>query len=109
MPLRRSDLLGGTAPVGPPLEESRPTSSRRNSSQGGLTRVASRVVIRRPVSEPEASSIAQSAFMAGVSRTKLYEALADGSLPSLKIGRRRLVRRDALKAWLAGLEQQSNP
>ena len=39
--------------------------------------------------------------MAGVGRTTLYQALAARSLRSLKVGKRRLIPLDALKAWLA--------
>jgi excisionase family DNA binding protein len=45
----------------------------------------------------------EAARRAGLSRTSIYQALADG-LPSVKVGRRRLVRLQALKDWLAARE-----
>ncbi|MEQ9335157.1 helix-turn-helix domain-containing protein [Thalassobaculum sp.] len=50
--------------------------------------------------ERVAVSIDDAAAMAGIGRTTLYAALARGGLPSLKIGKRRLVQVEALKAWL---------
>jgi excisionase family DNA binding protein len=47
-----------------------------------------------------AVSPAEAAQLAGVGRTLLYEALGSGALPSLKIGKRRLILMDALRAWL---------
>lgn len=40
---------------------------------------------------------------AGVGRTSLYAAIKDGALKSHKHGRKRLVMRDDLLAWLRGL------
>jgi len=40
----------------------------------------------------------------GVSRQTVHRILARGELPSLQIGRRRLVRLDAVRRWLAGHE-----
>ena len=51
-----------------------------------------------------AVSVEDAAAMAGVGRTTLYSALGDGSLQSLKIGKRRLIRVEALKAWIASHE-----
>ncbi len=39
----------------------------------------------------------------GIGKTKLYEAIGSGELPSKKIGRRRLILASELKAWLTGL------
>lgn len=47
-----------------------------------------------------AVSPAQAARLAGISRSTLYEALKSGALPSLKLGKRRLIRITALEAWL---------
>ena len=52
----------------------------------------------------EAVAVAEAARRAGVSRSLLYEAIGAGSLPSVKIGKRRLVRVEALRRWLASLE-----
>jgi hypothetical protein len=57
--------------------------------------------------------VGQAARAIGVSRATLYEALSNDPevrggkpfLPSVKLGRRRLIRRQALAAWLAELER----
>jgi excisionase family DNA binding protein len=38
-------------------------------------------------------------------RTLLYTAISNGTLPSVKIGKRRLIRVVALRAWLQQLER----
>ncbi len=43
---------------------------------------------------------AEAARLAGVGRSTLYLALKSGALPSIKLGKRRLIRVDALEAWL---------
>lgn len=43
-----------------------------------------------------AYSPAEAAELLGISRARLYQLLDDGTLPSVKLGRRRLVRREAL-------------
>ena len=53
-----------------------------------------------------AVSVEDAAAMAGVGRTTLYAALGAGSLRSLKIGKRRLICVDALKAWIAAHEAE---
>jgi excisionase family DNA binding protein len=55
-------------------------------------------------SEPIAVSPDGAARLAGLSRTRVYEALRDGSLASMKVGRRRLIRLEAMRAWLTALE-----
>ena len=47
-----------------------------------------------------AVSPTEAARIAGVGRTKLYEALGSGNLRSLKIGKRRLILIDSLRSWL---------
>ena len=59
---------------------------------------------RDTTNERLAVSVADAAAMAGVGRTTLYAALGDGSLRSLKIGRRRLILVEALKMWIASHE-----
>ncbi|MFO1036173.1 MAG: hypothetical protein U1E45_04945 [Geminicoccaceae bacterium] len=51
--------------------------------------------------EPLAVSIRSATHMANLGRTKIYEALGAGELSSLKIGSRRLILVDDLRAWLA--------
>jgi excisionase family DNA binding protein len=48
-----------------------------------------------------ALSIDDAARAAGISRTQLYEEMRTGRLASKKIGKRRVVPVDALKAWIA--------
>lgn len=45
----------------------------------------------------------------GLARTRLYAAFADGSLASFKSGRRRMVSRRALEAFIQKLEKDSAP
>ncbi|MCZ8314130.1 helix-turn-helix domain-containing protein [Phreatobacter sp.] len=42
----------------------------------------------------------EAARLAGCGRTTLYAAIASGSLKARKLGRRTLIRRDDLLAWL---------
>jgi excisionase family DNA binding protein len=53
-----------------------------------------------------AVSPSEAARMAGFGRTKLYQALNSGALPSFKIGSRRLIRISELDAWLRRLESE---
>ena len=55
----------------------------------------------------EALSVPEAAKVAGISRAALYHFITSGELPSLKIGNRRLVRVQTLRAWLASLEQRN--
>jgi hypothetical protein len=68
-----------------------------------------------PGVEPEALNVKEAAVKAGVSRTLLYEALSPELaarrgwpvLPSIVLGGRRLIRVEALRAWLASLETRA--
>lgn len=42
----------------------------------------------------------QAAQLLTISRSRIYELMADGSLPSIKIGRSRRIRVDDLRRWL---------
>ncbi len=53
---------------------------------------------------PIAVSPVEAARLVGLGRTSIYEALSSGALRSLKIGKRRLILVDALRAWLAAHE-----
>lgn len=55
-----------------------------------------------------AVSPSQAAIMVGLGRTKLYEAISSGELPSFKIGARRLIRVEEIDAWLDRLEKAKN-
>ncbi|MEH2524213.1 MULTISPECIES: helix-turn-helix domain-containing protein [unclassified Bradyrhizobium] len=53
--------------------------------------------------EPEALSVPQACALAGIGRTKLYEAITAGSLKARKLGKRTLILRDDLRQFLAAL------
>jgi excisionase family DNA binding protein len=42
----------------------------------------------------------EAARIAGVGRTTIYSAIGSGELRSLKVGKRRLIEVEALRAWL---------
>ncbi len=56
--------------------------------------------------DPIAVAPDAAARIAGVGRTTIYEALGTGDLASSKIGKRRLITIDALRAWLQAHEVQ---
>ena len=45
------------------------------------------------------------AYVQPMTRTRLYEEIAAGHLDSFKIGRRLAFDRDAVDAWIAGLDR----
>jgi len=51
-----------------------------------------------------AVSPAEAARLTGVGRTTIYEAIGSGALKSIKIGKRRLITIEWLKAWLLAHE-----
>lgn len=48
----------------------------------------------------------EAARLCGIGRTTLYASLSSGQLKSVKIGTRRLITIDALRAWLHKNEQK---
>lgn len=56
---------------------------------------------------PPADSIAllvdEAAIVARVSRSAIYEALRSGELPAVRSGRRTLIKRSDLEAWVSAL------
>ncbi|MEO1019366.1 MAG: helix-turn-helix domain-containing protein [Pseudomonadota bacterium] len=58
-------------------------------------------------SEPEAVGVSEAARLAGIGRSTIYVAISSGALASVKIGKRRLVRMQALRDWLASLEAKA--
>lgn len=54
-----------------------------------------------------AFSPAEAAAVLGCSRAGIYNHIKDGTLPSVKLGRRRLIRREALVGLLDSLEAES--
>jgi excisionase family DNA binding protein len=57
-----------------------------------------------PKAEPLAVAPAEAARLAGLGRTSIYSALGSGVLKSLKVGKRRLIALEALRAWLLSHE-----
>lgn len=57
-----------------------------------------------PTSKPLAVSPTEAARLIGCGRTRLYEELGSGAIPSFNLGRRRLIRVAALEAWMAARE-----
>lgn len=53
------------------------------------------------------ATIPEALALTGIGRSFLYERLTDGSIRSVKAGRRRLVDIASLKAWAASLPDQS--
>lgn len=86
MSIVRKNSIGG----GPPEV---PESNSSDSLDG---------CIRRDCSPAPrlAFSVAEAATVSSISRSKLYELIRHGELGSIKIGRRRLIRRSDLMALL---------
>ncbi len=55
---------------------------------------------------PAAFTVAQSCARSGLSRSTLYAAMSTGALRSFKVGKRRMIRCEALADWLTDLERQ---
>jgi excisionase family DNA binding protein len=51
----------------------------------------------------EGLSISEACRMAGIGRTKIYEAIADGTLTARKFGKRTIVLRSDLQEFLSRL------
>jgi excisionase family DNA binding protein len=51
----------------------------------------------------EGLSVPQACEVAGLGRTKIYEAIAAGDLKARKYGKRRIILRDDLRTFLSGL------
>jgi excisionase family DNA binding protein len=54
-------------------------------------------------------SVIETARELGISRSLVYELLTSGALRSAKIGRRRLIPREAVEEFIAGLAPQRRP
>jgi excisionase family DNA binding protein len=52
---------------------------------------------------PRLLSIKEATFELGISRTSAYEMIAAGKLKTVKIGRRRLIAREAIDEFIASL------
>ena len=51
----------------------------------------------------EGLSVFEACAVAGIGRTKLYEAIATGELVARKLGKRRIILRDDLRQFLTSL------
>lgn len=54
-------------------------------------------------------SIEEVCAATGLGRTKLYQAIGSGALPAKKLGKRTLILKADLDAFLAGLASYGNP
>ena len=54
---------------------------------------------------PEAIDVDGACRLLGIGRSKLYRMIRAGELPSVKLGDRRLLRLETVRALLAGLER----
>lgn len=63
-----------------------------------LTRGDARLLLR-----PE-----EAAELTGVGRTTIYEAMRRGELRSIKIGKSRRITPEALRQWIAALEERTD-
>jgi excisionase family DNA binding protein len=59
--------------------------------------------------EREGLSILEASALAGIGRTKIYEAIKDGSLPARKYGRRTIVLRTDVFRFLEALPATPKP
>lgn len=59
--------------------------------------------MQKPNIDREGFSIPEAAIVAGIGKTKIYEAINDGSLTARKYGRRTIILRDDLRVFLTAL------
>lgn len=57
--------------------------------------------------EPAAFDIVNAARIMGVGRSTVFAEIAEGRLEARKVGRKTLVTRNAIQAWLDGLPVRS--
>lgn len=55
--------------------------------------------------QPIALTIADAVAYSRLSRSRLYGLMQSGELPSLQVGGRRMIRREALDAYFAKLDE----
>ena len=55
--------------------------------------------------QPLAFTVHHAVAYSGLSRSRLYALMKTGELPSLQVGGRRLIRRDAIDAYFATLAE----
>lgn len=56
---------------------------------------------------PPCLSISETCALLGLGRTKLYQIIGSGTLPAKKIGKRTVIIRDDLDAFLSNLQSYS--
>jgi excisionase family DNA binding protein len=71
--------------------------SRAQSAQGGPKKAA-HPKVEVPLSERVAVSPAEAAGLLGISRAQVFILISNGTLPSRKVGRLRLIRLDDVRA-----------
>jgi len=70
-----------------------------------LTYVNTFVIIASMVTDKLLLSIPEALVATGLGRSFIYQKLADGSIRSVKAGRRRLIDAASLKSWAASLPE----
>jgi excisionase family DNA binding protein len=58
-----------------------------------------------PSLQREGLSVTEACAIAGIGRTKIYEAISSGALKARKFGKRRIILRSDLHAFLVGLPE----
>jgi excisionase family DNA binding protein len=67
-------------------------------------------IVTKPATlAPEAIDVDGACRLLGIGRSKLYRMIRAGELPSVKLGDRRLLRLETVRALLAGLERLDTP
>lgn len=69
------------------------------------TRRRSRLVVGRSTEPPDVLTVAETAQLLGLSVNTTYGHLADGTIPARRLGRRWIISRARLDAWLAGMAE----
>ncbi|GCE18662.1 helix-turn-helix domain-containing protein [Dictyobacter kobayashii] len=62
--------------------------------------------VQKPPIQPMLMNVTQVAQALGVSRGTVYQLILTANLPVVLFGRKRMIRPDALQAWLQAREQQ---
>ncbi len=104
--LRRvlADALRGAAAALLPTDLARPTNREFTAQRADVSTSSGPETVAEPSSSPLALSIPEAAKRLGVSRSVVYSLLSSHELPSVSVGRRRLVLTESLAAWLKARE-----
>lgn len=65
--------------------------------------------MKAPEGERIALSVEQAAAALGIGRSLAYELVRRGELPSVQLGRRRVIPRELLTSWLESRATTNNP